>query len=259
MSRIDDAVRRILRVKFAMKLMDPGTNLKSDPQQQQAFGSAAHRAVARQAVRESLVLLKNDNARLPLAKNLPRIHVAGKSADDMGNQCGGWTITWQGKSGEVTSGGTTLLAAIKKAVPASTTVTYSKDGSGAEGAAVGVVAIGETPYAEMNGDRTDLALAPEDVQAVQNMKEAGIPVVVVLMSGRPLILNDVLQKSDALVAAWLPGTEGDGIADVLFGDYAPTGKLSFSWPRAMAQIPINVGDAKYDPLFPVGYGLAYRK
>jgi beta-glucosidase len=121
-----------------------------------------------------------------------------------------------------------------------------------------VVVIGETPYAEMNGDRTDLALAPEDVQAVQNVRTAGVPVVVVLLSGRPMIVNDVLQQSDALLAAWLPGTEGDGVADVLFGEYAPTGKLSFSWPRSMAQIPINVGDAKYDPLFPVGYGLSYK-
>lgn len=257
-SRIDDAVRRILRVKFAMKLMEPGATLKADPRQQQAFGSPEHRAVARQAVRESLVLLKNDHARLPLAKNLPRIHVAGKSADDIGNQCGGWTIFWQGKSGEVTTGGTTVLAAIKKAAPSSN-VTYSKDGTGAEGASVGIVVIGETPYAEMNGDRTDLTPAPEDVQAVQNMKKAGIPVVVVLISGRPMIVNDALQQSDAFVAAWLPGTEGDGIADVLFGDYSPTGKLSFSWPRSMAQIPINVGDAKYDPLFPVGYGLTYKR
>jgi len=259
MSRIDDAVRRILRVKFAMKLMDPATSLKADTRQQQAFGSAEHRAVARQAVRESLVVLKNENGRLPLARNLPRIHVAGKSADDLGNQCGGWTITWQGSSGQVTPGGTTILAAIKKAVPATTTVSYSKDGTGAEGAAVGVVVIGETPYAEMNGDRANLALAPEDVRAVQNIRKAGIPVVVVLLSGRPMIINDVLQESDALVAAWLPGTEGDGVADVLFGDYAPTGKLSFSWPRSTAQIPINVGDAKYDPLFPVGYGLTYSR
>jgi beta-glucosidase len=259
MARVDDAVRRILRVKFAMKLMDPGTNLKSDAQRQRAFGSTEHRAVARQAVRESLVLLKNDNNRLPLAKNLPRIHVAGKNADDIGNQCGGWTITWQGQSGAVTPGGTTVLGAIKKAVSPTTTVTYSKDGTGAEGASVGVVVIGETPYAEFMGDRANLSLAPEDVQAVQNLRKAGIPVVVVLISGRPMIVGDVLPSSDAFIAAWLPGSEGDGVADVLFGAYAPTGKLSFSWPRSMDQIPINVGDAKYDPLFPVGHGLTYGR
>jgi beta-glucosidase len=259
MSRIDDAVRRILRVKFAMKLMDPAANLKADTKQQQAFGSAAHREVARQAVRESLVLLKNENGRLPLAKTLPRIHVAGRSADDIGNQCGGWTITWQGKSGDVTPGGTTVLAAIRKAASPATKVTYSKDGTGDDGASVGVVVIGETPYAEMMGDRTDLSLAKEDVQAVQNLRKAGVPVVVVLVSGRPMIINEVLDQSDAFVAAWLPGTEGDGVADVLFGNYAPTGKLSFSWPRSMSQLPINVGDAKYDPLFPVGFGLTYRR
>jgi beta-glucosidase len=258
MARIDDAVRRILRVKLAMKLTDPATNLNVDPGAQKRFGSPEHRAVARQAVRESLVVLKNDSNRLPLAKTLARIHVAGKNADDIGNQCGGWTITWQGRSGLVTPGGTTVLQAIKKAAPRAN-VTYSKDGIGVQGADVGIVVIGETPYAEMNGDRTDLSLAAEDVQAVQNLKKAGIPVVVVLISGRPMIVNDVLAESDAFVAAWLPGTEGDGVADVLFGDYAPTGKLSFSWPRSMEQIPINVGDAKYDPLFRFGYGLTYQK
>ena len=117
--------------------------------------------------------------------------------------------------------------------------------------------VGETPYAEMLGDREDLALAKEDLDAIANVKKAGIPVVVVVVSGRPLILGDGLDMADALVAAWLPGTEGVGVADVLFGDYKPTGKLSFSWPRSMAQIPINVGDAKYDPQFPFGFGLTY--
>jgi beta-glucosidase len=138
-------------------------------------------------------------------------------------------------------------------------VTFSKDGSGAAGADVGIVVIGETPYAEMLGDRTDLTLAAEDVAAVENMKKAGIPVVVVLLSGRPMIIDSVLDKADAFVAAWLPGTEGQGVADVLFGDYNPTGKLSCSWPRSMAQIPINWGDKNYDPLFKYGYGLSYSR
>jgi beta-glucosidase len=257
MSRIDDAVTRILRVKFAMGLLDKGRPPLSDKKLQQAFGSAAHRAVARECVRQSLVLLKNDNKALPLSKKAVRIHVGGKSADDMGNQCGGWTIDWQGKSGNVTPGGTTILAAIRRAAPKTTKVTSSKDGSGAEGADVGVVVIGETPYAEMLGDRTDLSLSDEDVAAVENMKKANIPVVVVLLSGRPMILDRILDKADAIVAAWLPGTEGEGVADVLFGDYKPTGKLSVSWPRSMAQLPINQGDANYDPLFPYGYGLSY--
>ncbi|HEX8338891.1 MAG TPA: glycoside hydrolase family 3 C-terminal domain-containing protein [Pyrinomonadaceae bacterium] len=185
------------------------------------------------------------------------MHVAGKCADDIGNQCGGWTIDWQGKSGAVTTGGTTILQAVKNTVSRRTRVTFSKDGTGARGADVGVVVVGETPYAEGVGDREDLPLDAEDGAAIDNMKRAGIPVVVVLISGRPLILGDALAKADAFVAAWLPGTEGQGVADVLFGDYRPTGKLSFTWPRAAAQIPINVGDRRYDPLFPYGYGLTF--
>ena len=256
-ARIDDAVTRILRVKFAMGLMDPKRSQLADRGLHKTFGSAEHRLVAREAVRQSLVLLKNRNQVLPLKKTAARIHVGGKSADDLGNQCGGWTIDWQGKSGAVTPGGTTVLAAIRQAVGKGTQVTFSKDGTGAAGATVGVVVIGEQPYAEGNGDRTDLALAQEDVDAVANMKAAGIPVVVILFSGRPMILGDVLNKADAVVAAWLPGTEGEGIADVLFGDFRPTGKLSFAWPRSMAQVARHQGDKEYDPLFAFGYGLSY--
>lgn len=257
MSRIDDAVTRILRVKFAAGMMEKGWSPKADPALQKAFGSREHREVARECVRQSLVLLKNDKKALPVSKSLARVHVGGKSADDIGNQCGGWTITWQGKSGEVTTGGTTILTAIKNTVSPSTKVTFSKDGSGAKGADVGIVVIGEPPYAEMQGDRADLSLDTEDIAAVRNMKKAGIPVVVVLLSGRPMIIDDVLGSCDAFVAAWLPGTEGQGVADVLFGDYKPTGKLSMTWPRSMKQIPINVGDKSYDPLFAYGYGLTY--
>jgi beta-glucosidase len=257
MSRIDDAVTRILRVKFAMGLMDPKRSQLADRSLQKSFGSPEHREVARQAVRESAVLLKNDNHALPISKTVKRIHVAGKSADDLGNQCGGWTISWQGHSGAVTEGGTTILAAIKQTVSKGTQVTVSRDGTGAEGADIGVVVIGETPYAEMKGDRTDLSLSAEDVAAVNNMKAAGIPVVTVLVSGRPMIVTDILGKTDALLAAWLPGTEGQGVADVLFGDYKPTGKLSFSWPRSMAQLPLNINTPNYDPLFKYGYGLSY--
>jgi beta-glucosidase len=250
MSRIDDAVLRILRVKFAMGLMDPNRNQLADRGLQKSFGSPEHRAVARQAVRESLVLLKNEGKALPLSKTTARLHIAGKNADDIGNQCGGWTIDWQGKSGDVTTGGTTILAAIRNTVSKDTKVTFSKDGSGAAGATMGIVVIGETPYAEMKGDRPDLALAPEDIAAVKTMKAAGIPVVVVLVSGRPMILGNVLDQANAVVAAWLPGTEGQGVADVLFGDYKPTGKLSFSWPR-------SVGQGSTAPLFAYGYGLKY--
>jgi beta-glucosidase len=253
MSRIDDAVTRILRVKFAMGMLDPKRSQLADRSLWKTFGSPEHRQVGREAVRQSLVVLKNDNHVLPLSKSAVRIQVAGKSGDDIGNQCGGWTIDWQGRSDNVTTGGATVLAAIKKAAPHAQ-VTFAANGTGAAGATVGVVVIGEKPYAEGAGDRTDLSLAPEDVTAIDNMKAAGIPFVVVLFSGRPMILGDSLDKADAFIAAWLPGTEGDGIADVLFGDYKPTGKLSFAWPRSMDQYP-HAKDT--NPLFPYGYGLTY--
>jgi beta-glucosidase len=257
MSRIDDAVKRILRVKFAMGLMDKDRSVLADRGLHKQFGSAEHRQIARQAVRQSLVLLKNEKKTLPISKKAARIHVGGKSADNIGNQCGGWTIHWQGQGGDVTTGGTTILKAIKNTVSADTKVTFSKDGTAADGADVGVVVIGETPYAEGNGDIAEPVLAEEDIEAVSNMKKAGIPVVVILISGRPLIINDVLKQADAFIAAWLPGTEGQGVADVLFGDYKPTGKLSFTWPRSIADIPVKMGDKNYNPLFPYGYGLTY--
>jgi beta-glucosidase len=252
-SRIDDAVRRILRQKVALGLWDkPYADRALLPQ----VGSEAHRQVGREAVRKSLVLLKNDGRVLPLSKMTRRIHVAGKNADDLGNQCGGWTMTWQGGSGGITTG-TTILQGIRAAVLGGANVTYSRDGAGAEGADVGVVVIGETPYAEGAGDRADLSLAPDDVAAVRAVRTARIPSVVVLVSGRPMILGAILGDANAILAAWLPGTEGAGVADVLFGDHAPTGKLSHSWPRTMAQVPVNWGDAGYDPLFAYGYGLTY--
>jgi len=257
LSRIDDAVTRILRVKFAMGLMDESRSQLADRKLHESFGSPAHRKVARECVRETLVLLKNERQTLPASKQAKHIHVAGKNADDIGNQCGGWTITWQGKSGDTTTGGTTILKAIQESVSPQTKVTFARDGSGASSADVGIVVIGELPYAEMLGDRTDLSLSDEDVAAVEAVKQAGIPVVVVLLSGRPVIIDKILDKADALVAAWWPGTEGRGVTDVLFGDFNFKGKLSRSWPRSMDQIPIHVGDAKYDPLFKYGYGLQY--
>ena len=256
MSRIDDAVTRILRVKAAMGLLDAHRSQVSDPELAREFGSTKHREVARRAVRESLVLLKNDNGALPLTKSAARIHVAGKAADDIGMQCGGWTVTWQGKPGNVTTG-TTLRAAIAGTASAKTHVTYSADGRGAEGADVAVVVVGEAPYAEGVGDRADLALAADDVALVDAIAAAGVPIVLVVYSGRPLILGGVLDRVAAVVAAWLPGTEGRGLTDVLFGDYAPRGKLAFAWPRSMTQIPKHADDAAYDPLFPFGHGLTY--
>jgi len=253
MSRIDDAVTRILRVKFVMGLMDGRSNL-ADRKLHATFGSAAHRQAARECVRETLVMLKNEKRILPMSKKLTRIHVAGKSADDIGNQCGGWTISWQGKSGAQTTGGTTILEAIKATVSPQTMITYSADGSNAAGD-LGIVVIGETPYAEWMGDRQSLELSDEDVAVVEKMKQAGMPLLVILISGRPLIIDKIIDKADAFVAAWLPGTEGRGVTDVVFGDYKFAGKLSFSWPRSMDQIPINTGDRNYNPLFKYGYGL----
>jgi beta-glucosidase len=252
MSRIDDAAVRILRVKFAMGLMNPERSFLADRNLHKSFGSPEHRQVARQCVRESMVLLKNEKETLPV-KRSGRIHVAGKCADDIGNQCGGWTITWQGKSGEPTKG-TTILAGIRGAARGAQ-VSFSRDGSGAEGAGIGIAVIGETPYAEMQGDRTDLHLAGEDVAVVDRMKSAGIPVVAVIVSGRPLLIDSILEKADAIVAAWLPGSEGDGVADVLFGDYKPTGKLSFTWPRGDST-SLERSDPGYKTLFPFGYGIS---
>ncbi|MBN1421544.1 MAG: glycoside hydrolase family 3 C-terminal domain-containing protein [Planctomycetes bacterium] len=256
MARIDDAVRRILRVKFAAGLFDRSP--MADRDLAVAFGSAAHRQVARDAVRQSLVLLENGAGLLPLSKRARRIHVAGAAADDLGIQCGGWTIDWQGKLGRPTKG-TTILEAVRKAVSADTEVTFSADASGAAGADAAIVVIGEKPYAEFFGDREDLALPEADVALVRAVKAAGMPIVLILLSGRPLILSEILDDIDALIAAWLPGTEGDGVADVLFGDFPPAGRLSFTWPKEMDQIPIHAGDEDYDPLFPLGFGLTYDR
>jgi beta-glucosidase len=256
MSRIDEAVRRILVTKVKLGLFERPFG---EPALLAEVGSAAHRAVARQAVRESQVLLVNRGNALPLAPSVARIAVAGKAADDIGLQSGGWTISWQGAGGRVTDG-TTVLEAIRKAAPKAT-VTHARDGNVPRDAQVAIVVIGEQPYAEMKGDRADLSLDPEDIAAVRNAKAAGVPVVVVLFSGRPLILEPILDRLDALVAAWLPGTEGDGIADVLFGKYNPTGKLSVTWPKSMAQMPINVGPNGEKPegaLFDYGFGLSFR-
>lgn len=252
MARIDDAVRRILRVKFAMGLFnEPAV----DPALTAGIGSAAHRDVARNCVRESLVLLKNERNALPLGKNIHRLVVVGAAADDLGVQCGGWTISWQGSPGNVTRG-TTILQAVRQSVAPGVTVDYSPDGANLSGADAVVVVIGEQPYAEMKGDRSDLHLPAADVELVQTAKRTGVPVVTVLLSGRPLVLGEALTASDALVAAWLPGTEGSGVADVLLGRYAPTGKLSRAWPRDNTQASV-LAMTEQPPLFPIGFGLSY--
>ncbi len=257
MARIDDAVRRILRVKFAMGLMDPKRNQLADRSLQASVGSPEHRAVARQAVRESLVLLKNDKKLLPIAATAKRIHVAGVGANDIGIQAGGWTITWQGKAGPITKG-TTILDGLKAAVKAGTTVTYAADGSGAAGADLAVVVVGERPYAEMFGDTTDLAINKDDLAALAAVKASGVPYVVVVLSGRPVILGDIATEAGAIVAAWWPGTEGQGVADILTGAHKPTGKLAFTWPKSVAQLPITKHSKNAaEALYPFGFGLSY--
>jgi beta-glucosidase len=250
-SRINDAVRRILRVKFKMGLFErPYANRSF----LDSLGTEAHRAVAREAVRKSLVLLKKKDGILPLPKENVHIFVAGVHADNLGYQCGGWTINWQGGSGNITIG-TTILEAIQEAAPLAE-ITYSSGGQLNDTTAdVAVVVIGETPYAEGFGDRNNLSLPISTVNLIRNLKNAGLPVIVILISGRPLIIEAIIPYTDAIIAAWLPGTEGLGITDVLFGDYNPTGVLSQSWPAAMENIPINVGDSVYEPLFEYGYGI----
>ncbi len=249
--RLNDAVRRILTVKYAMQI----TSSSSSGYSLQSVGSDEHRKIAREAVRQSLVLLKNEKQIVPLSKNLKRIHVTGKCAADLGYQCGGWTISWQGRSGQTIVGGTTLLQAIKTNAGTGTQVTYSRCGENVEGADVCIAVIGEEPYAEMKGDREDLFISKEDDELLMKIDSAHVPLITLLYSGRPMIINEGLKHSKAFIAAWLPGSEGEGIADLLFGKYPFSGTLPCSWPKSMEQIPINKGDEIYEPLFPYGFGL----
>lgn len=249
-ARIDDAVSRILTQKFRLGLFEKPY---ADTSNLKKIGSAEHRAVAREAAAKSQVLLKNDGGVLPL-KSSQKVYVAGSNADDIGNQAGGWTVSWQGSSGDITPG-TTILSAMKKDAAS---VTYSKDASAdTAGYDVGVVVVGETPYAEGVGDvgnGHDLELSAADKAAVDKVC-AAMKCAVLIVSGRPQLIGDRLGDIDALVASWLPGTEGDGVADVLFGKRAFTGQLPMTWPKSESQLPINVGDAAYDPQFPYGWGL----
>lgn len=249
-SRVNDAVSRILTQKFKLGLFEKPY---ADTSGAAAIGSPAHRAVAREAAAESQVLLKNSAGVLPLKKS-QKVYVAGSNADDIGNQTGGWTVTWQGASGPVTQG-TTILEGMRRA---GGDVTYSKDASApTSGYDVGVVVVGETPYAEGVGDvgnGNDLELTAADEAAVDKVC-AAMKCAVLIVSGRPQLIGDRLAGIDALVASWLPGTEGDGVADVLYGTRAFTGQLPVTWPKSESQLPINVGDTSYDPQFPYGWGL----
>ena len=255
MERIDDAVSRILKIKKKLGLFDKPIKA---PKNTDVVGSKKHRDLARKSVRKSLVLLKNKGDILPLNKDSGKITLVGEHADNIGYQSGGWTIHWQGGSGDITPG-TTILDAFKSAVADSNSIHYSKYGENLLNPDVVVVAVGEKPYSEGVGDRESLHLSDEDIKLLKKVKNSNLPYVVVLISGRPMIINEALTESDAFVAAWLPGTEGKGISDVIFGDYNFTGRLSMTWPKSMKQIPINYGDSNYDPLFQFGFGLSYKK
>ncbi|MEU5884257.1 glycoside hydrolase family 3 protein [Spirillospora sp. NPDC047279] len=255
-ARIDDANRRILTKKVELGLFERPF---ADRGYLRTVGSPEHRALARHAAARSQVLLKNDRNVLPLSRTNNKIFVAGKSADDIGIQTGGWTITWQGSPGPITPG-TTILKGIEQNAGRGTTVTYSKDGTGVDRSYKAAVAVvGELPYAEFMGDRpAGMGLDADDLATIGRLRASGVPVIVVLVSGRPLDIAAELPKWNALVASWLPGTEGRGVADVLYGLARPTGKLPVTWMKSADQQPINRGDGK-TPLFPYGYGLTYRR
>ncbi|KAI5070380.1 hypothetical protein GOP47_0014723 [Adiantum capillus-veneris] len=256
--RINDAVRRILGVKFRSGVFEHPFTARS---LLDVVGAKAHRDLAREAVRKSLVLLKNGKldgkSFLPLDKSAGKILVAGSHADDLGNQCGGWTLTRQGSSGNITIG-TTVLSAIRKTVSAATEVVYTRSVRGLqllkEEFEYAIVVVGEFPYSQTEGDNRNLTIPEEGLQVIDDVCRS-INCLVILISGRPLVLTRHLPLMDALVAAWLPGTEGEGITDVIFGDYDFEGRLSRTWFNSIEQLPMNYGDAVYDPLFPYDFGL----
>nr|AAR14129.1 exo-beta-glucanase [Lilium longiflorum] len=258
MSRINDAVRRILRVKFVAGLFE---NPLADYSLADQLGNKEHRELAREAVRKSLVLLKNGKSinqpLLPLPKKAPKILVAGSHAHDIGLQCGGWTMEWQGKIGNITVG-TTILDGIKATVDPTTNVIYEENPDATfvenNNFSYAIVVVGEIPYAETAGDNLNLTLPAPGPSMIKDVCGA-VKCVVVIVSGRPLVIEPFLGSMDAVVAAWLPGSEGQGVSDVLFGDYGFTGKLPRTWFKSVDQLPMNVGDKHYDPLFPFGFGL----
>jgi beta-glucosidase len=269
-SRIDDAVRRILRVKFEAGLFERPF---ADRRKIDEIGSKQHRRVARRAAAESQVLLKNKHRTLPLSKR-DDVYVAGSKADSIGDQAGGWTITWQGNSNHQIPGDT-ILDGIERLSRGD--VTFSEDASAPIGRRDhGVVVVGETPYAEGFGDvggpqwgydpgetglrePKTMKLNAADKATVDKVCAEAKTCTVILVSGRPLEIDPAqLREIDALVAAWLPGSEGTGVADPLLGRKRYTGKLSFTWPKSVDQEPINVGDPGYDPLYPFGWGLTTR-
>ncbi len=260
-ARLDDAVRRILRVKARAGLLDaPRPSQRPLAGDDSVLGDPAHRAIAREAVRKSLVLLKNEGGVLPLRPGA-RVMVAGPGADNIPMQVGGWSLTWQGTglANDDFPGGTSIWEGIYEAAAAhGGEAWFSEAGDYHVPPDIAIVVYGETPYAEGVGDRDTVAYSPgedADLELLRRLRADGVPVVSVFLSGRPLWTNPHINASDAFVAAWLPGTEGGGVADVLYGDADFTGRLAFSWPRNAAQAVLNAGDPGYDPLFLLGYGL----
>lgn len=261
MTRINDAVERILRVKFVMGLFE---NPLADYSMGKYLGCKEHRELAREAVRKSLVLLKNGNSAkqtlLPLPKKTSKILVTGTHADNIGFQCGGWTVEWQGVSGNITAG-TSILTAIERAVDVETEVVYQENPDASfvksNKFSYAIVVVGEYPYAESQGDSLNLTIADPGPSIITNVC-GNVKCVVVLITGRPVVVQPYMSTIDALVAAWLPGSEGQGVADVLFGDFEFTGKLPHTWFKTVDQLPMNAGDQNYNPLFPFGYGLTTK-
>lgn len=260
-ARLDDAVRRILRVKLRAHVFDEPSPAHR-PDTFKPIGTPQHRAIAREAVAKSLVLLKNNGGALPL-KAGARVLITGDGADNFAMQSGGWTLSWQGADNGQGDfpGATSIYEGLKTQIEAAGGQAWlSPDGTAPQKPDIAIVVFGETPYAEFMGDQSDVALHHDNVESlelIKKLKAQGIPVVSVLLSGRPLYVNPQINGSDAFVAAWLPGSEGEGIADVLTGKSDFGGKLSFSWPKRPDQTPLNVADATYDPQFAYGYGLSY--
>jgi beta-glucosidase len=257
--RIIDAVGRIMTVKYELGLFN--RRIDNEPNLDM-MGSTDHRHLAREAVRKSLVLLKNDQNTIPLDRSTGNIIVAGPAGENVGLQCGGWTIEWQGGNGDITPG-TTLIEAIRKTVSPGTTIHYDPHGNfpDLDRVDVGIVCIHEPPYAEGVGDRADLSLSVEETDLIERVRSLCNRLLVIIFSGRPLIITRQLPLAEAWIAAWLPGTEAQGITDVLFGDHSPVGKLPYTWPESMTQIPlgsfefVNDGTDNSTPLFPFGFGL----
>ena len=283
-ARLDDAVRRILRVKLRAGLLDappPSQRPVASGNEGDAvsrsgwIGHPDHRALARSAVRQSLVLLKNEGRVLPIAPK-SRVLVAGAAASNVPNQLGGWSMTWQGDDigNPDFPGATSILDGVRAAVQGGGgTVLFRQFAEAPGGQAeplpdVALLVYGEEPYAEYEGDVETLEFAPRDkshLQAARRLQAAGVPVVSVLLNGRPLAVVNEIAASDAFVVAWLPGSEGAGVADVLIArangepHFDFRGRLPFSWPGSPDQAELNLGDDPYEPAYPFGFGLRYER